>query len=79
MKPMSPQQAIQRLTERDWKPIQIAAAIGVSKSTISRIQNGLVDPTYAVRERLWGLVSSRKGPATYLRGMLNGNAESAPQ
>lgn len=64
MKPMTPQQAIERLIERRWRPAHIAAEIKVSKSTIGRIQNGDVQPTYAVLKRLWELVSSRRfGPA----------------
>jgi ribosome-binding protein aMBF1 (putative translation factor) len=63
MKTLSPQQAIQRLMERRWKPIHIAAELKVSKSTISRIQHGEVQPTFRVMKMLWDLVSSRRyGP-----------------
>jgi DNA-binding XRE family transcriptional regulator len=63
MKTITPQQAIERLIERDWMPTQIAVEIGVNKSTISRIQCGKVQPTFKVGQALTNLVSSRrKGP-----------------
>ena len=64
MKMMTHQQAIQRLLERGWLPVQIAAAIKVSKSTISRLQNTNTQPKYQTGIDLRALATSRRKPPT---------------
>jgi hypothetical protein len=64
MKTMTHQQAIQRLIERGWLPVQIAAAIKVSKSTLSRLQNTSTQPSYRTGTELRELALSRRKPPT---------------
>lgn len=62
MKTLTPQEAIQRLIERDWAPIQIASHLGVAKSTISKIQNGHTQPSFAVGQAIINLAATRRKP-----------------
>ena len=62
MKPTSPAQAIERLIELDWKAFQIAAEIGVSKSTISKIRNAQMMPSFKIGADLIDLAAKRRKP-----------------
>lgn len=75
MKTMTPQQAIQRLIERNWAPIQIANELGVAKSTISKIQNGASKASFEVGQAIVNLANTRR-KAPKAKGKSHANNQS---
>lgn len=59
MRPMNPQVAILKLIAAGWTPAQIAAHASISVATVSRIRNGLLEPTYRSGAAL--VVAARAG------------------
>ncbi|PMQ04192.1 hypothetical protein DyAD56_16005 [Dyella sp. AD56] len=59
---MTPKAAVQALIDAHWNEHQIAQAVGVNRSTINRIRNGVLSVSYDTGFRILQLVG-RQPPA----------------
>lgn len=59
---MEPAEAIQKLLTEGRSEHSIASAVGVNQSTINRIRNGKMQPTYALGKGLVDLANAKSQP-----------------